>query len=141
MQNYAQRCAYLENRAKGFDDIVESNNIELKRQSDLIVDLKKQLIVENEKYKSCYILYQKELENAKMYNPDQDLFISSLNKTLQEKEFEIWQLKADKVQLEMRNKMIEDQGFIHHSSYQELNWRVLNLEELNTKLLWEKELL
>lgn len=116
MQNYSQRCAYLENRANGFDDIVESNNIELKRQSDLIVDLKKQLIVENEKYKSCYMLYQKEIENAK-YHPDQDLYIQSLNKQVQEKEFEIRQLKADKVQLEMRNKMIEDQGFIHHSSY------------------------
>lgn len=107
-QQFAQRCAYLESRYKGFDDIVESNNIELKRQSDLIVDLKKQLIIENEKYKNAVLLYQKEIENVKTYRPEQDLYVQSLNKTVQEKEIEIWTLKADKVQLEMRIKMNED---------------------------------
>ena len=107
-QQFAQRCAYLESRYKGFDDIVESNNIELKRQSDLIVDLKKQLIIENEKYKNAVLLYQKEIENVKTYRPEQDMYVQSLNKTIQEKEIEIRTLKADRVQLEMRIKMNED---------------------------------
>lgn len=81
------------------------------------MDLKKQLIIENEKYKNAVLLYQKELETVKTYHPEHDLFVQSLNKSLQDKELEIRTLKAEKVQLEMRLKVIEDQGYIHHSSY------------------------
>jgi hypothetical protein len=54
------------------------------------------LIIENEKYKNTYHIYQKELE-TKAYNPEHEYIISSLNKSVQEKEIENRALKAEKI--------------------------------------------
>jgi len=48
----------------------------------LIVDLKKQLIIENEKYKNAVLLYQKEIENVKTYHPEHDMIIKAQHKTI-----------------------------------------------------------
>ncbi len=58
----------------------------------------------------------------KAYHPEQNMIIKAQNNALQEKEMDIRSLKAELGQLEMKYKLLEDQGYASNiKNYHELN--------------------